>query len=182
MKYLIFAYGEYKNNTKLVKDIVNQLVPIASDINLKYSYGDQSMIVALDSDLEFEHVKKYVTFVINQSSAMFFLMPCTDKMSYSIPDDMMQLFFGNNEELLSKYMDDVTENEVDEVFNNLTEFDFEDTYEEEDTLEQILKQSKQVKKTEVLPTLDEILDKISEKGVSSLTDKERQVLDSYSKQ
>lgn len=182
MKYLIFAYGEYKNNNKIVKGIVNQLIPIASDVNLKYSYGDQSMIVAFDSDLDFEHIKKYVTFVISQTSAMYFLMPCTDKMSYSVPDDMMELFFGENEELLLKYVDEVSENDIDNIFNNLTENDFEDTYEEEDTLEQILKQSKQIKKTEVSPTLDEILDKISENGVSSLTTKERQVLDSYSKQ
>lgn len=182
MKYIVFAYGQYENSQKLVKKIVEQLVPISRDTNLKYSYGDQSMIVLLDSDIEFEIIKKYVTFIFNQYSSMYFIMPCTDKMSYNIPQDMMDLFFGQDENMISKMAENVDEDQIDEIFSQFSENDLEDIYEEEDTLEQILKQSKQTKKTEVLPSLDDILDKISANGVSSLNEKERQVLDSYSKQ
>lgn len=182
MKYIIFAYGQYDNNKKIIKGIVQQLVPVSTDENIKYSYGDQSIIVLLNTDFEFEVMKKYVSFIFGQYSSMYFVMPCTDKMSYNIPEDMMDLFFGNDQKMTSAYTEIASEDEMEEIFNNFSENDLEDIYEEDDTLEQILKQSKQIKKTEVLPTLDEILDKISEKGVSSLTEKERQVLESYSKQ
>ena len=35
---------------------------------------------------------------------------------------------------------------------------------------------------EVLPTVDEILEKITEKGIESLTEKEKEILDNYVKQ
>jgi hypothetical protein len=181
MKYILFAYGEYKNNQKLVKQIVNQMVPIASDINLKYSYGDQSMIVVIESDLEFDLVNKYVTFTMKEYAAMFFLMSCTDKMSYNIPTEMQTLFFGEDDEMLKKMISEVSEDDIDDMFNNLSENDLDDIYEEEDTLEQILKQSKTKKKKEYIPTLDEILDKISEQGMGALTQKEKEVLENYSK-
>ena len=107
MKYIIFAYGEYTNSQKLVKQIVNQMVPIVQDTNIKFSYGDQSIIILLDSYLEFEVVKKYVTFIMKEYSAMFFLMPCTDKMSYYIPTDMQQVFFGEDNENFNKMVSDV---------------------------------------------------------------------------
>jgi hypothetical protein len=34
---------------------------------------------------------------------------------------------------------------------------------------------------EHIPTVDEILDKISEKGIESLTEKEKEILDNYGK-
>ena len=37
------------------------------------------------------------------------------------------------------------------------------------------------KEVDFLPTVDEILDKISEKGIESLTEKEKEILDNYGK-
>jgi 6-phosphogluconate dehydrogenase len=118
---------------------------------------------------------------MKEYAAMFFLMSCTDKMSYNIPTEMQTLFFGEDDEMLKKMISEVSEDDIDDMFNNLSESDLDDIYEEEDTLEQILKQSKTKKKKEYIPTLDEILDKISEQGIGSLTQKEKEVLENYSK-
>jgi hypothetical protein len=37
------------------------------------------------------------------------------------------------------------------------------------------------KEPDYLPTVDEILDKISEKGIETLTEKEKEILDNYGK-
>ena len=37
------------------------------------------------------------------------------------------------------------------------------------------------KEPDYLPTVDEILDKISENGIESLTEKEKEILDNYGK-
>jgi hypothetical protein len=51
---------------------------------------------------------------------------------------------------------------------------------EEDEISQIIKRSKESETSENKPTLDELLDKISDYGIESLTDEERELLKKYS--
>jgi hypothetical protein len=207
MKYLIFAYGEYKNNEKFVKEIALQIAPLStSDQNIKYSYGEQNIIMYFNTELEQDQVKKYVSFIMTKYASMFFLMPCTDNMSYGLPKELKNVFFPKGEEFSKNMVKNVTEDDISDIIegvieeNELTEeielvmkdivstetneddmYEYEETEEESD-LEQILKESQKQKKVTQGPSLDEILDKISTKGMNSLTKKEKELLDNYSKQ
>jgi len=73
-------------------------------------------------------------------------------------------------------------NIVDNFLINITSSLNEDIFSEEN-MEQMFNNimNKVENEEKYTPTIDELLDKIKDKGLSSLTDNEKQILDEYSK-
>lgn len=207
MKYLLFAFGAYQNNEKLTKEIALQLAPLcAEDQNIKYSYGEQNMIIYFNSEIDLDQVKKFVSFIMTKYSSMYFLMPCTDNLSYFLPKDLKKTFFPRGDQFSKNMVKNVTEDEISEIIENIieendpneeietamrdivsSENDGDDMYQYDENegdseLERILSKSKNETKVIEGPTLDQLLDKISAKGINSLSKKEKEQLDKYSKQ
>ena len=121
--------------------------------------------------------------ILGIEDIMYVLLPYTsDNLSYGLPKKISEHLFNDG---ISDFMSeksklsDKTEFEVrkmiqDEIKEsfmlNIDDFDFD--YDEEDDIEKIKNKTRN-------PSLDQLLDKIKEKGLNSLTEKELTQLNKY---
>ena len=186
-QYLLFIFGEFKNNDKLVELIASQL-SIFTDENsyLKYNYGDYGIVLNFQSHFSFYNLRDHVHITLEKIVPQYFLMERPKNFYAFMPPELKLNLFdlyeeNHNEEQTNVNFKDMM-NIVDNFLINVTSSMNQDLFSEENMdkmFENIMfKMEKEEKQT---PTIDELLDKIKDKGLSSLTDDEKQILDEYSK-
>jgi len=115
---------------------------------------------------------------MSEITEQYFLMEVTEKVDIKMPRKLKKDFLNIDEE--EKKKDTKTEEinveakrkERREELRNFT-FEF--------LMPADFNQMVQKNEPEYLPTVDEILDKITEKGIDSLTETEKEILDNYGK-
>jgi hypothetical protein len=140
-------------------------------------------ISTLDS---YEDVKDYVDMVLGVGDIMYVLLPYTsDKLSYGLPEKISKHLFNdgisdfmsgksNNSEPNEFEVRKMIQDKIRDTFNlNIENFDFEYDEDEWSDIDEI-------KNKQRSPSLDELLEKIKEKGLNSLTEKELIYLNKYS--
>ena len=187
-QYLLFIFGEFKNNDKLVELIASQL-SIFTDENsyLKYNYGDYGIVLNFQSHFSFYNLRDHVHITLEKIVPQYFLMERPKNFYAFMPPELKLNLFDlyeknhNEEQKNVNFKDNM--NLIDNFLINITSSMNEDLFSEENMgkmFENIMfKMEKEEKKQ--TPTIDELLDKIKDKGLSSLTDDEKQILDEYSK-
>lgn len=186
--YLLFVFGNLTVEGSQ-DEIASALLPITKNEKVKFIYGSYHMVVNLETDLPFDELKEYIYETLKSDVFEYFLMPMSDKTSVKLPESMAEHLFDlendtdkvhvftqlDVEEL--KKRDKQTDEELDLIINYFlsnNEFDMEDDDDDEDDLiKKVMNKTKQ-------PSVDEILEKIVENGMDSLTLQEKQILDEYS--
>lgn len=164
MKYLLIAFGNYRKNTKLAKTIAESISIIADEESVKYSYGDNVAIMNFHSLDDQEEVSIYVDELLKGVVTLFFLTPYTDNVYTSLPMDVHKYLFGESEIIDEDNYNLEDEIDIDRLFPPLNS-----------------KSSTKVAKPKIKElSLDEILDKINTEGIHSLTEQERQTLETHS--
>ena len=161
MRYLIFLIGLDVNSKREFDDCLKSL-PYSK---MKYIHAIDGCVIHLETDVTTDVIKSKIAEITEKFFCWYFLTEFPEKMTCNLKDDDARFLFD-----LDYVVDE------DEV-----EFDFNFIEEEEDDddtdLVQMLKDKFSVKRIE--PTLDEILDKINQKGVISLSVQEQAILKSY---
>ena len=185
--YLLLVYGNYDGGEKFVKEIVNQFAPVLSSKMMKYTWGENGLVCHFESDVDFDDLQIFVQDIMGMMCEQYFFMEKPEKMSVHGPQDIVEHLFELKNDIdgyvyNNPNQEDHNGMELDKImefFMSIKE-DVESTLEEEDDEEdkviEILKKSK--KKPE--PNIDDILDKMIDKGKDSLTKKEKKILDNYS--
>lgn len=173
MEYVLFAFGDYTKDDPLINLIIDFVSQI-SDKDVKYQYGDPGIIVSFSTKQSPSDIMSFFEENLTKLTAMFFVFPVNDESIMSMDEKTYNHLFENvdfsNVELEKKIQIDFTESEL------------RDNTEMTDSLNRVFDLLfKKPKKTERALSLDDILDKINEKGINSLTDIEKQKLDEYSK-
>jgi hypothetical protein len=188
--YLLFVFGNLTVEGSQ-DEIASALLPITKNEKVKFIYGSYHMVVNLETDLPFDELKEYIYETLKSDVFEYFLMPMSDKTSVKLPESMAEHLFDlendtdkvhvftqlNVEEL--KKRDKQTDEELDLIINYFlsnSEFEFtsdDEEDEEDDLIKQVMSKPKQ-------PSIDELLEKIVENGMDSLTLQEKQLLDEYS--
>jgi hypothetical protein len=188
--YLLFVFGNLTVEGSQ-DEIASALIPITKNEKVKFIYGSYHMVVNLETDLPFDELKEYIYETLKSDVFEYFLMPMSDKTSVKLPETMAEHLFDlendtdkvhvftqlNVEEL--KKRDKQTDEELDLIINYFlsnSEFEFtsdDEEDEEDDLIKQVMSKPKQ-------PSIDELLEKIVENGMDSLTLQEKQLLDEYS--
>jgi hypothetical protein len=164
MKYLLIVFGNFQKKTKLVKTIAESISIITDEESVKYSYGDNVAIMNFNSLDDQEEVAIYVNELLKGVATLFFLTPYTDNVYTSLPMDVHKYLFG-----MSEIIDEDNYNLEDEI-----------------DIDQLIpppnsKSQRKVVKPKIKElSLDEILDKINTEGIYSLTEQERQTLETHS--
>jgi hypothetical protein len=185
MKYLLFVYGNYSEHEFVLKGIAKLLGTVACN-DVKYQYGESGGIFHFTTLEKPAKVKRTLGDQLRGFSAMYFLVPFNKNVNFYIGDPKVEThLFTQSEETdnmsdspkLEYNLEDVESEMSDidmEVFmKNLSNFIGVDLtkIEVDETQQEIVKEK----------TLDEILDKINECGIESLTKTEKQLLDEYAK-
>jgi hypothetical protein len=168
-KYLLTVFGEF-NNKEIIARLGKGIAPIVDSPHLKFQHTKGAMVFHFGSEVNTEEIYDYVTGIFYGLSDAFILTEMTDKTSVYMPENIKAHLLdleNDTEEVdiridvpkMSKSYDDMSEMAEGFVEFLLDEF----------------------KEEVISPSLNEILDKINEKGIKSLSTFEKEILDNYSK-
>jgi hypothetical protein len=166
-KYLLTVFGNFEEEQ--CEEIAHFLEPIVDSTHLKFQYRSGVIIFHFESEILMEDIHEFVELTSYDLYDSFILTEYNDNVSVFMTDDMKQhLFDLENETEDAITFEMVPKNRVDMFYD-------EDN--EDDIVTVLLNE---VKKNLQVPSLDQLLDKVSEHGVESLTPFEKSTLDNYS--
>lgn len=165
-KYLLVVFGQFTD--EMSKDIALNLTPIVDSPRLKYQFTPGAVILHFASEIEHIEIHDFLCGIFYGISSTFILSELTDKVSVNMPKIYSDHLFDLENE------DDNSEIRI----NNNKEL-YGDDSEEDDNFVALLLND--IKSKVSRPSLDSLLDKIKSKGISSLTQFEKEILDEYSK-
>lgn len=178
-RYMLFIFGDFTEMENFIDDISYQLVTVVSSEYLKFNYGEFGMVLHFRTDETFSELKEYIDMCLEGIVEQYFLMEATEnvdiKMDRKLKKDFLNID-GVKKENKNKEVDvEKLSEEKKKKISNMMEFilplpgtNFEFPTEFKNPQKPI-------------PTVDQILDKITEKGIESLTKEEKQILDNYGK-
>lgn len=166
-KYLLVLFGEFESE-ETCKEIALTLTPLVDSAHLKFNHSNGNLIFHFASEVSQEEIYDYVIGSLFDLCSSFILTENTDKLSVYLPKKVKDHLF-----------DLENEGEDVEMKININQVrPFKELESEEDFVALLLDE---VKKSIKKPSLDQILEKISTNGVSSLSQFEKDTLDEYSK-
>jgi hypothetical protein len=168
-KYLLTIFGSFEEKDCIT--IANNLQPIVDSQNLKFQYRDNVIILHFGSEFLLDDVHEFIKMTddVEETFDMFILSEFNDTVSVHMTD-------GTDEQLFD--LDEETEN-IDMV-KVTPKGKFENYYDEDNENDIALVLLNEIKKNLNTPSLDQLLDKMVEHGVDSLTPYEKAILDNYS--
>lgn len=161
-KYLLTVIGNVSEDD--CPDIVLAMSDIIDSENVKFLHNPNSFMVCFESSVEKSNIFCYLRDILFDISDIYILSVIDDDSTVLIPKSVREFIFDLNS--------------ASEVTLNLTKQEYD---EDDDDIELIELLRQKMGKEYQKPSLDFLLDKISQKGLSSLTQFEKQSLDSYSK-
>jgi len=188
--YMLFIFGDYKNGEKYIESIMSEFTPIITTDYLKFVWGDYGVVVHFKSDLNFNDLAEFVSIQLELMVDQYFLLEKTDNVSAFGPEEIVGYVLDLDSNLkrptVNKTKDEEEkENELNRIIeyfmSNISEeeneklFDMDDDDMDDDEIKMIQLSNNKNKSL----TLDQILDKITEKGFKSLSKKEKQQLEKY---
>ena len=164
MNYLLFIFYEEttENTEEKTQEIAFEVSKEMTSNEAKLISGEKNAIIHFSSDLHIEYVSEWVNVIFNDlDSPQYFLIPKPNKTSSNIPKDHLDYLLS-----LKKTRKQKPKQKKEFNFFDNDPFDF-------------LNLIKNFNECCNL-TLDELLDKIIDSGLASLTKLEKQKLDEYS--
>ena len=165
-KYLLIIFGNFESDN-VTQEIALTITPLVDSPNLKFQKSNGGLMFHFASEISQEEIHDYVLGSLFDITNSFVLTEFTDKVSIHLPD-------GLKEHLLD------LENTNDDIHINMTP-NVRSMNEEEEDDDFVALLLEGLKKNVKKPTLDYILDKILSNGPESLTQFEKDILESYSK-
>jgi len=180
--FTLFIFGNFKGRGA-EGELLQPLIPITSDESLKYLYESYTMIVQFDTDLPKEELTEYLKATYKSNDIQYYLVPKGEELSVDLPSKIKSNLKeleneGERVRFISYGYKIDTEKSVDD-FDKLIQYfmsesDFQDiAFEDEDVDPMLVPKKKN-------PTLDDLLDKMIDKGALSLSDEEKRLLTQYS--
>ena len=172
-KYLLTLHGDFKTK-EMCKDIATTMTPIVDSPHLKFSHKSNTLLLCFDSEVDREELYSYIEGSLYGLFDYFILSVVDDNLSVCMdPETKGHLFDTVNDSQNVDYRIDMSK----EMFGS----EEREIYTEEEDAEYLNDILTELKSKLRKPSLDEILDKIKEKGVESITPYEKDILDNYGK-
>jgi hypothetical protein len=176
--YMLFIFGDFDEQETLATNLSSQLLTVVSSPFLKFTYGEYGVVFHFRSKEVFSDLKEYIDMGISEITEQYFLMEVTNNVDIKMPRKLKKDFLnidGEEKKKENKTGEINVESKLRERKEELRNFTFEFLMPTD------FNQMVQKNEPDYLPTVDEILDKISENGIESLTETEKEILDNYGK-
>lgn len=173
--YILFVFAVHDDPDSFVGTIAEEISMIAMSPDVRYFYGPQSAVFTFSSQETFHNMSEILSIMFGQEKLTYMFLPLDkNKMSSGFGENVDKHLFGSTP--LVVIPTNISQiNKINEMIEKLKDEDFEDEDEDDD---EILKLKCQPQE----PSVNDILDKIKDKGIKSLTNKEKTILDNYAKQ
>jgi len=184
MNYLLIVFGKSEKQDDFVKTLCSD-VSVMSDLgDVRYYYGPESVIITFKCSEDLDSVSSFMELLYGRMNLVYILLPYdNDKLSLKMDNDIsMHLFDKELPEENTEKKSDLSVLVQKWMSDELNSQEFISSLERlEESEEDDIDEFNRLKKTKKEPNLDELLDKINLKGISSLTEKELSLLNKYSK-
>ena len=167
-KFFLVVFGEFKSED-ICKEIAITLTPIVDSPHLKFNHSNGNIFFHFASEVSQEEIYEYVMINLIDKCQYFILAENTDKVTLFFPPSIQEHLM----DLENEGKDVEMRVQIDSNKN------FFNKEEEEEFVALLLEE---VKRSVKKPSLDQILEKILEEGVESLSSFEKDILDEYSNQ
>lgn len=189
-QYLLFIFGDFRGKDKIIELIATQLSAFTDKNSyLKYNYGDYGIVMNFQSNFSFLNLRDHTHIILEKVAPQYFLMEHPKNLYAFMPPELkINLFdlYEENQTIEEDKNDNFKENLFDNFLFTLSSSFMTDETMSEEQMEKLfndimLKNTYPTYMEKDPPTIDELLEKIKENGLNSLTETEKQILDEYSK-
>ena len=174
MKYILFTYrcDDKKNETEFIRRIAEEISPVVKSDEIKYIFGDTSSVFHFETEMCLPELNIYIDLVSKDfENFTYFLLPKGRNFASNMEEE-------NLNHLMELYPNKKKRKSSKNVFQ-LPKIEFNDEEFIKNYLSSI--EIKEKKEDICNLTVDEILDKILDQGMDSLTIAEKNKLDEQSK-
>jgi len=182
-KYMLFVYGDFNKGDELVRELTAEFATIIESNYMKFIFNPHSFVAHFSSKVPFEDLKIHIDQVLSFQVEQYFLTEMSSDFAVGMNPELMNgLFDLENEDdeksiitmkmILNDFVED-GENGLMDFLKNLPQI-MEKVINEEFDDEMPKKRKKTL-------SLDEVLDKITEEGIESLTEEEKETLENYAR-
>ncbi len=169
-KYLLTVFGNF--TSEKCNEIAQLMEPLIDSENLKFYFRSGSIIFYFGSNFQLIDVHDFLDMISDELFDTFILMEHNETVTVFMTDEMKEHLFNLEEES--------GEMVIDLVPNNKSQSIYDEDEDEDDISTILMNQIKNNLKNIQAPSLDELLDKVSEQGIESLTEFELKTLNNYS--
>jgi len=169
-KYFLILLGDFKSE-EFCKDVALTITPMVDSPQLKFQHSNGALLFHFASEVGQTEMYDFFSVSFFGLVSSFILTENTDNLSLYMPEDAKVHLLD-----LENASGDVSIN-IDLSKQDL----FEDEFDEEDEDDFMALVLNKVKDKIKRPSLDQLLEKVGNKGVESLTPFEKDTLDAYSK-
>lgn len=174
MNYLLFVYynDTIENTEEKTNEIGVQVSDMMSSKEIKFMFGDHHAVFNFSSNLSIDEMGEYIHIIADEIGGFeFFLTPKPRKLYSNFPEDNLKHLLSLKKTKEKKNVPELKEKlRTNNIGGGEKFFDLS---------ELILNFGKQREVCNL--TLDQLLDKMVDQGVDSLTEVEKQKLEEYSK-
>lgn len=172
MNYLLFVYynTDVENSDEKTTEIGTSISDVMTSKEIKFMHGDKHAVFNFASDLSFSEMKDFMDIIaIDIQQFEYFLIPKPRNIGSNFDSDNLNHLLSLRKSKTKKYTPTPPKLSTKNLGNGEPFMDLADII-------------FNFKRPEVCNlTLDELLDKISQEGIESLSDLEKQKLEEYSK-
>jgi len=169
-KYLLTVFGDF--TSEKCNEIAQLMEPLIDSENLKFYFRSGSIIFYFGSNFQLSDVHDFLDMISDELFDIFILVEHNETVTVFMTDEMKEHLFNLEEES--------GEMVIDLDPNNKSQSIYDEDEDEDDISTILMNQIKNNLKNIQVPSLDELLDKVSEKGIESLTEFELKTLNNYS--
>jgi hypothetical protein len=173
-KYLLSMHGEFESK-EMCKVIATTITPIVDSPHLKFSYRKNNMLFCFESEVDREELNSYIEGSLFGIFNYFILSVVDDNLSVCMDEETKGHLFDVNKDSEDVEMRIDMKQEI--YFPDENSF-YSEMGEDTKFIESILSELKTKLRK---PSIDEILDKIRDNGMESITQYEKDILDNFGK-
>lgn len=174
MTYFLILFAKSSQQENFVHTVAENLTYFSKLEDVKFYFGEESSIFKFESDLILNELSSKIKQLFEKTELAYFLTEYkTDSMAFHLPQHIEKFLMESQVETPSFefFLQDL---------NQLEEVNAELDFSIQNLVKELYEMENETKK-KLSPSLDEILEKINEVGISGLTKNELNLLNNYSK-
>jgi hypothetical protein len=182
--YMVIIFGDFHRKEQKMSNIIYALSPMADSKNIRFVYSESHLIVHFTSSMEFPELQRLVDLAIHSECDLYLFFNYNEKFAVKMQPEIFTHLFDWNKDSESVNLD-LRDNSLSKMGfgpNNedikimMMGIDFDPFA----GLQETLFKKPKPKKVELPLDMDSILEKISKRGIDSLTKREKEFLKNIS--
>ena len=182
--YMVVIFGDFHRKEQKMSNIIYALSPMVDSKNIRFVYSDSHIVIHFTSNMEFPELQRLVDLAIHSECDLYLFFNYNEKFAVKMQPEIFTHLFDWNRQTESVNLDLRDKNlsklgfgpNNEDIKIMMMGLDFDPFA----GLQETLFKKPRPKKIELPLDMDSILEKISKKGIDSLTKREKEFLKNIS--